>query len=141
MNKFYSHSSLRFKYLNDDLFTMQHLWCSGNISAFQALALDSISGRCIYLLPTASVKVMRFFPCCVYILIADFIFVAATCGASIFCQRLWGSLHYALLRFYTMWLIRCFFCNEHTVVVVLVKSNLLVIQEGSEQFSSFHCIT
>jgi hypothetical protein len=29
--------------------------------------------------------------------------------------------------------IQCFFCNEHTVVVVLVKSNLLVIQEGSEQ--------
>jgi hypothetical protein len=26
--------------------TQQHLWCSGNISAFQALALDSISGRC-----------------------------------------------------------------------------------------------
>ena len=24
----------------------KHLWCSGNISAFQALALDSISGRC-----------------------------------------------------------------------------------------------
>jgi hypothetical protein len=61
-------------------FQQQHLWCSGNISAFQALALDSISGRCIYLLPTASVKVMRFFPFCVYILIADFIFVAATCS-------------------------------------------------------------
>ena len=45
------------------LYPQQHLWCSGNISAFQALALDSISGRCNFC--RLSVTVMHFFAFCV----------------------------------------------------------------------------